>query len=172
MKTQTPSTTESTYNSADLAERAIQRRAIEAVIWGMPAVNYHLMYQEMVNKVKGGFNQVLYWSRLLDWKNQTLTPNPDVIYLMPFFNTKDAGPVVLEIPPADDGLIIGSIMNYWQAAIDRRAAWTGGTAANISSCHLATTRPRSPMAIFLCRRSETDVGIQIRRVMPNRLLSY
>jgi hypothetical protein len=34
MKTQTPSTTESTYNSADLAERAIQRRAIEAVIWG------------------------------------------------------------------------------------------------------------------------------------------
>jgi hypothetical protein len=118
MKTQTPSTTESTYNSADLAERAIQRRAIEAVIWGMPAVNYHLMYQEMVNKVKGGFNQVLYWSRLLDWKNQTLTPNPDVIYIMPFFNTKDAGPVVLEIPPADDGLINGSIMNYWQAAIE------------------------------------------------------
>lgn len=117
MKTQTPSTTESTYNSADLAERAIQRRAIEAVIWGMPAVNYHLMYQEMVNKVEGGFNQVLYWSRLLDWKNQTLTPNPDVIYLMPFFNTKDAGPVVLEIPPADDGLINGSIMNYWQARI-------------------------------------------------------
>ena len=72
----------------------------------------------MVNKVKGGFNQVLYWSRLLDWKNQTLTPNPDVIYQMPFFNTKGVGPVVLEIPPADDGLINGSIMNYWQAAIE------------------------------------------------------
>jgi hypothetical protein len=114
MKTKTPSS----YDSADLAERAIQRRAIEAAIWGMPAVNYHLMYQEMVNKVKGGFNQVLYWSRLLDWKNQTLTPNPDVIYLMPFFNTKDVGPVVLEIPPADDGLINVSIMNYWQAAIE------------------------------------------------------
>ena len=67
---------------------------------------------------KGGFNQVVYWSRLLDWKNQTLTPNPDVIYLMPFFNTKDVGPVVLEIPPADDGLFNGSIMNYWQAAIE------------------------------------------------------
>src|SRR5215467_10416011 len=118
MKTQTPSTTESSYNSADLAERGIQRRAIEAAIWGMPAVNYHLMYQEMVNKVKGDSNQVLYWSRLLDWRNQTLTPNPDVIYLMPFFNTKDTGPVVLEIPPADDGLINGSIMNYWQAAIE------------------------------------------------------
>src|SRR5262245_29490870 len=29
-----------TYSSADLAERAIQRRAVEAVIWGMPVVNY------------------------------------------------------------------------------------------------------------------------------------
>lgn len=118
MKKQTPSTTESPYSSSYLEERAIQRRAVEAAIWGMPAVNYYLMYREMVNKVKGDFNQVLYWSRLLDWKNQTLTPNPDVIYIMPFFNTKDSGPVVLEIPPADDGLINGSIMNYWQAAIE------------------------------------------------------
>jgi hypothetical protein len=76
------------------------------------------MYQEMVRKTQGDFNQVLYWSRLLDWKNQTLTPNPDVIYLMPFFNTKDVGPVVLEVPPADEGLFNGSIMNYWQAAIE------------------------------------------------------
>jgi hypothetical protein len=54
----------------------------------------------------------------LDWKNQTLTPNPDVIYLMPFFNTKGVGPVVLEVPPADDGVFNGSIMNCWQAAIE------------------------------------------------------
>ena len=106
------------FSTTDIARRAIERRAVEAVIWGMPAVNYHLMYQEMVRKTKGGFNQVLYWSRLLDWKNQTLTPNPDVIYLMPFFNTKDVGPVVLEIPPADEGLFNGSVMNYWQAAIE------------------------------------------------------
>ncbi len=84
----------------------------------MPAVNYQLMYQEMVRTVDGGFNQVLYWSRLLDWRNQTLTPNPDVIYLMPFFNTQDVGPVVLEIPPADDGVFNGSVMNYWQTAIE------------------------------------------------------
>ena len=106
------------FSAEDLSRRAVERRAVEAVIWGMPAVNYQLMYSEMVRKVGGGFNQVLYWSRLLDWKNQTLTPNPDVIYLMPFFNTKDVGPVVLEIPPADDGVFNGSVMNYWQAAIE------------------------------------------------------
>jgi hypothetical protein len=106
------------FSAEDLARRAIERRAVEAVIWGMPAVNYRLMYQAMVREAKGGFNQIVYWSRLPDWKNQTLTPNPDVIYLMPFINTKDVGPMVLEIPAADDGVINGSVMNYWQAAIE------------------------------------------------------
>jgi hypothetical protein len=90
-------------SASELAERTVHRRAVEAVVWGMPAVNTDLMYQAMVREVKGDWNQIVYWSRLLDWKNQTLTPNPDAIYLMPFFNTAEAGPVVLEIPPADEG---------------------------------------------------------------------
>ncbi len=103
---------------ASLAEEVVYQRAFQSAIWGMPAVNYYLMYKEMVDKVKGGYNQVVYWSGLLNWQNQTLTPNPDVIYLMPFFNTKDVGPVVLEIPPADSGIFNGSVMDYWQAAIE------------------------------------------------------
>jgi hypothetical protein len=67
----------------------------------MPAVNTDLMYQAMAREVKGSWNQIVYWSRLLDWKNQTLTPNPDAIYLMPFFNAAHAGPMVIDIPPAD-----------------------------------------------------------------------
>src|SRR4029453_15878178 len=103
--------------SADnLARRTVERRAVEAVIWGMPAVNTDLMYQAML-KLGGKPNQIVYWSGLLDWRNQTLPPNPDVIYLMAFFNTKD-GPVVIEIPPADDGVINGSIMDPWQAALE------------------------------------------------------
>ena len=97
------------FSADDLARREIERRAVEAVIWGMPAVNYDLMYQEML-KLGGKPNQIVYWSGLLDWRNQTLTPNPDVIYFMAFFNTKD-GPVVIEIPPAGDGVINGSIMD-------------------------------------------------------------
>ena len=101
----------------ELAERALHRRAIEAVIWGMPAVNYDLMYQAMARN-KGAFNQIAYWSRLPDWKIQTLTPNPDAIYLTPFINTKAVGPVVLEIPPADDGSITGTVMDAWQCALE------------------------------------------------------
>jgi hypothetical protein len=105
------------FTPEELAERMMHRRAIEAVIWGLPVVNFDLMYQAML-RIHGGFNQIVYWSRLPDWKNQTLTPNPDAIYLMPFFNTKEVGPVVLEIPPADEGSITGSVMDCWQTAIE------------------------------------------------------
>lgn len=100
-----------------MTRRTIHRRAVEAVIWGMPAVNAELMFQAMA-QAKGDFNQVVYWSRPLSWKNQTLTPNPDTIYVFPFFNTKDAGPMVLEIPPADEGSITGSIDDGWQVALE------------------------------------------------------
>ena len=107
-----------TTRREELVRSSAERRAIEAVIWGMPAVNRDLMYQAMVRETQGRVNQVVYWSRLLDWKNQTLTPNIDVIYLTPFINTKDVGPVVIEIPPADDGVINGTIMDAWQMPLE------------------------------------------------------
>ena len=103
-------------NPAEIADRALHRRAVEAVIWGMPAVNFELMRRQMV-KLGGSANQVVFWSRPITWKNQTLTPNPDTIYVMPFFNTQEAGPVVLEIPPAGAGTIVGSVDDCWQTAI-------------------------------------------------------
>lgn len=85
----------------------------------MPAVNYDLMLQEMMSKTPGKVGQVIYWGRPLDAKNQTLTPNPDTIYLMPLYNLKDAGPMVLEMPPADgESTITGSIDSAWQAALE------------------------------------------------------
>jgi hypothetical protein len=74
-------------------ERLTHSRAIEAVIWGMSAVNTDLMLQEMLAKTAGKVNQLIYWGRPLDWRNQTLTPNPDAIYFMAFFNTRDVGPI-------------------------------------------------------------------------------
>ena len=107
------------FSSQDLARRTVQRRAVEAVIWGTPAVNFDVMYQAMLRDVKAdGSNKIVYWSRLFDWKNQTLTPNPDSICFMSFFNTKDIGPVVLEIPAADEGSITGSVDDCWQTAIE------------------------------------------------------
>ena len=40
---------------------------------------------------------------------------------MPFFTKKDGGPLVLEIPPAYEGSITGTIMNCWQEALEPEA---------------------------------------------------
>jgi hypothetical protein len=100
-------------------ERLTHSRAIEAVIWGMSAVNTDLMLQEMLAKTAGKVNQLIYWGRPLDWRNQTLTPNPDAIYFMAFFNTRDVGPIVLEIPPGDaEGSLNGNIVTTWQTSLE------------------------------------------------------
>lgn len=102
-----------------LNDLLMQARATEAVIWGMPAVNYDLMLQEMLTKTPGKVNQMIYWGRPLDWHNQTLTPNPDTLYFMSFLNTKDAGPIVIEIPPAGaDGSLNANIVNIWQQPLE------------------------------------------------------
>jgi hypothetical protein len=102
--------------SGELRERTLHRRAIEAVIWGMPAVNYERMLQAAIANGAQP-NQVVYWSRPVNWRNQTLTPNPDTIYLNPFYDTTN-GPVVLEIPPVEgNGVIVGSADDAWQNAL-------------------------------------------------------
>jgi hypothetical protein len=98
----------------DHGNPTLYRRAVEAVIWGMPAVNYDLMLQAMLAHTQAKENEVVYWSTPSDWKNQTLTPNPDAIYFMIFFNTKD-GPVVIDVPPAESGSsLAANIDDVWQ----------------------------------------------------------
>lgn len=101
----------------ELSRRMVERRAVDAMIWAMPAVNTDLMLQEMLSKTKAKVNEVVYWSRPVNWKNQTLTPNPDSIYFMSFWNVKD-GPVVIDIPPAQGGSIAGNIVTVWQMPLE------------------------------------------------------
>jgi hypothetical protein len=101
----------------ELATRNIERRAVEAMIWGMPAVNTDLMLQAMLKSTKAKVNEVVYWSRPVNWKNQTLTPNPDSIYFMSFWNVKD-DPIVIDIPPAQGGSIAGNIVTAWQMPLE------------------------------------------------------
>ena len=57
-------------------------------------------------------------SRPVNWKNQTLTPNPDSIYFMTFVNTRTAGPLVIDIPPAEGGSLAVNIVTTWQMPLE------------------------------------------------------
>jgi len=46
--------------AADPAATLAAQRATQAAIWGMPAVNYDLMRQQMLGKTQGKINQVIY----------------------------------------------------------------------------------------------------------------
>ncbi len=113
MKTELPRS----RSRRELTHRLIERRAIEAVIWGMPAVNYDLMLQEMLITTPAKQNEIVYRSRPVDWHNQTLTPNPDAIYFMVFFNTAD-GPLVIDVPPANGSSFAANIDNIWQMPLE------------------------------------------------------
>ena len=67
--------------------------------------------------------------------------NPDVFYLMPFFNTKNAGPMVLEVPPADVGVINGTVMDCWQVSLED--AGPAGVDKGKGAKYLEIVRPAS-----------------------------
>lgn len=154
-------------------------RAVEAVIWGMPAVNYDLMLQEMLSKTAGKVNQVIYWGKPLDWKNQTLTPNPDTLYFMTFLNTRDVGPIVIEIPPADSGgSLNANVVNIWQQpledggllGVDKGAGirllmlppdHTGATPAGYSALQPRTWGSYALIRSNLKSHSEADVAASV-----------
>jgi hypothetical protein len=103
-------------SAEELLDRGVHRRAVEAAVWAMAAVNYEIMRAVMAPE---GRNEFLYWSGLLDWRNQTLTPNPDLIYYMAFMDPGRDGPIVVDIPPgSDEHVLNGSLCNIWQVPLE------------------------------------------------------
>ena len=114
---QAPATNANQDSAQDSMDRHTHRSAVQAVIWGMPAVNYDLMLQQMLSQTSAKQNEIVYWSRPVDWQNQTLTPNPDALYFMIFFDTRN-GPIVIEVPPADKGSFAANIDTVWQMPLE------------------------------------------------------
>jgi hypothetical protein len=100
------------FSANDLARRTIERRAVEAVIWGMPLVNTDAMRQAYFRDVGAKYNDICYFSKPADWKFQVTTPNASTNYVYFNYNLKD-GPVVVEIPAAVGAGLLGSMVNAW-----------------------------------------------------------
>jgi hypothetical protein len=98
-------------------DRMFHHRAIESVVWAMPLLNFK-QYRDGHRALGVGQNDIAYYSKMQDWKFQTATPNNTTPMINFFWNIED-GPVVIEIPPSKDGLIIfGTLMDAWQRPID------------------------------------------------------
>ena len=103
-----------TFNSEELHRRTLERRAVEAAIWGMPIVSVHAMREAFFRDAKANYNDIVFWSKPSDWQNQTTTPNASARYVYFNFNTQPDGPVVLEIPAAVGAGLFGTLLDAWQ----------------------------------------------------------
>jgi hypothetical protein len=107
-----------TWAQADVKDRMVERRAIEAAVWGMPIVNFQAMRDGLKKDAGVGFNDVAYNSKVQTWRLRVTTNNNTTPYTFAFWNVKD-GPVVVEIPAStkDVGLT-GTLMDAWQRPLE------------------------------------------------------
>lgn len=96
-----------------LSPGALHVTAVKAALWGTPIVSVDAMRQAFFRDAGAKYNDIVYWSKPSDWKNQTTTPNASTNYVYFNFNTKD-GPVVLEIPPTVGAGLFGTVLDAWQ----------------------------------------------------------
>ncbi|HSF53256.1 MAG TPA: DUF1254 domain-containing protein, partial [Algoriphagus sp.] len=148
----------------NIQEQMIYQRAISAVIWGMPAVNYDLMLQEMLTKTSAKQNEIVYWSKPVDWHNQTLTPNPDAIYFMIFFNTKEAGPLVIDVPPADgSSSFAANIDNVFQMPLEDAGPYGADKGAGGKYLILPPGYQQKPPSGYIVLAADTYEGYALFR---------
>ena len=88
------------FSSEELNRRTLERRAVDAVIWGLPLVSEDAVKQAALHDGKATYNDIVWWPKGGGWKNQSPTPNVNTRYMYFFINTKQDGPVVVELPPA------------------------------------------------------------------------
>ena len=92
------------------------QEAVELVRWGMPLVASAAMRHAYVRDAGARDNDIVYWSRRPDHATQLPTIHGAARYVLAMFETFH-GPVVLEVPPAGDGMLVGSILDAWQQPV-------------------------------------------------------
>src|SRR5205809_364424 len=95
-------------SSEEILHRALQRRAVEAAIWGLPIVSVDAMRQAFFRDAGARYNDIVYLSRPADWRFQITTPNASSRYVLFCFNARP-GPLVLDLPPARGAGLFGSL---------------------------------------------------------------
>lgn len=99
------------------AERALERRATELVLWGMPIVSFDAMREAYRRDAGAQYNDIVYWSRPSDHLNQTTTPNSTSHYVYANINVKD-GPVIFQMPPSGELSMYGNLQSAWQVPVE------------------------------------------------------
>ncbi|MGF6771062.1 hypothetical protein P3T18_003541 [Paraburkholderia sp. GAS199] len=95
-----------THESAELLRDELYfQRAVQVYLWSLPAINMFAM-KEGSEKIYGaGYNVLPVWKERLNAQTQVTTPNSDCLYAMAYVNIAKDGPIVVEVPPQNQGIL-------------------------------------------------------------------
>jgi hypothetical protein len=103
--------------SGDLQGRLVHPRAVEATIWGMPAVSMAAIRRSLKRDLDADFGDIVYFSNVMEPRHEFLTANNQTPYVLTFFDLRP-GPMVLEVPPASDKVaLFGSGIDSWEVPL-------------------------------------------------------
>ena len=103
----TPETSRKLFDEMDF------QRAVQAYLWGYPAVSFESIRVTAKQDLGMDYNDLGIADNFVDPKSVWLTANDTTIYA--FVNIDVAqGPVVIEIPP---GAIVGLLDDFWQRSL-------------------------------------------------------
>jgi hypothetical protein len=93
-----------------LLEELTFQRATQTYLWAMPLLNTMGMRDGAAEAFGTGYNIMPIWTKRLDAKTHITTPNSDLIYGMVFADLSETGPLVFELPPKLQGILL----DFWQ----------------------------------------------------------
>lgn len=105
------------FAAPDAEEQLVHSRAVEAVIWSMPAISIREFVAASFRDYGTTWNDVVLFSKPAVARHELMTANNQVPYMVTSLNLRN-GPVVVEIPPAGaKALLFGSFLDTWQAPL-------------------------------------------------------
>jgi hypothetical protein len=96
-----------------LVDEMLFQRATQTWLWALPLMNTLGMKLGSEAAFGAGYNVLPVWKKRLDARTLVTTPNSDVIYAMGYADLGKDGPLVIEVPPRLQGILL----DFWQHPI-------------------------------------------------------
>ncbi len=101
-------------DASALRDELLFQRATQVYLWALPAVNLYAMKEASEKAFGSGHTVFPVWKQRLDAKTIIPTPNSDVIYAIGYIDVGRDGPMVIDVPPRQQGIL----NDFWQRPIE------------------------------------------------------
>ena len=106
------------YPTAETARKLFDeidyQRAVQAYLWGYPAVSFESIRIATKRDLNGDLNDMFIADKFADAQSVFLTANDTTIYAYTNVDLGKSGPIVVDVPP---GRIVGLIDDFWQRSL-------------------------------------------------------